>query len=437
VTLTELIESLDVSVIGREMYALATEMYPFCRSITGDGLRQTLRTVQKHIPLEIVEVPTGTQVFDWTVPNEWNIYDAYIRNTRGTRVVDFQRHNLHVVNYSAPVSTRMSLAELKPRLHTLPETPDWIPYRTSYYKETWGFCLSHREFLALEEGEYDVCIDSTLAPGSLTFGEAYLPGESAEEVLVSCHCCHPSLANDNLSGISLATALAKLLQGTRLHYSYRFLFIPGSIGSITWLALNETKAMDVKHGLVLSCVGDAGGFTYKKSRRGNADIDRVMQHLLSSAPSAPHRILDFIPWGYDERQYCSPGFNLAVGCLMRSQNGTFPEYHTSADNLDFIQPRFLAESFDKVLSAVEVLERNRICMNQSPKCEPRLGTRGLYPSVGGLGAAVEQLAMLWTLNLSDGEHDLLRIAERAGLPFSTINRAAEALEKTDLLKSFA
>lgn len=434
-TLTELIESLDADAVGREMHALATELYPLCRSITGDGLRQTLHTIKEYIPLNLLEVPTGAQVFDWTIPNEWNIRDAYIKNARGARVVDFRKHNLHVVNYSVPVNRRMSLAELKPHLHTLPEMPDWIPYRTSYYKETWGFCLPHREFVQLEEGEYEVCIDSTLAPGSLTLAETYLPGDTTDEVLVSCHCCHPSLANDNLSGISLATALAKRLSAIRHRYSYRFLFIPGSIGSITWLALNEEKTKDIKHGLVLSCVGDAGGFTYKKSRRGDAEIDRTMQHVLTTAP-APYHALEFIPWGYDERQYCSPGFNLAVGCLMRSQNGTFPEYHTSADDLDFIKPRFLGDSFAKVLSAIEVLEKNRIWVNQSPKCEPRLGKRGLYPSVGGLGAGVEQLAMLWVLNLSDGGHDLLSIAERAGLPFATISKAADALERVKLLKPF-
>lgn len=433
-TLTELIQSVDADAVGREMYALATELYPFCRSITGDGLRQTLRTIQQYIPLEVHEVPTATQVFDWTVPKEWNIRDAFIKDARGTRVVDFRKHNLHVVNYSVPVNQRMSLAELKPHLHTLPDRPDWIPYRTSYYKETWGFCLSHRELLKLEESEYEVCIDSTLAHGSLMLGEAYLPGDTIDEVLFSCHCCHPSLANDNLSGISLATALAKRLSTVRHRYSYRFLFIPGSIGSIAWLALNEEKTRNIKHGLVLSCVGDAGGFTYKKSRRGSAEIDRTMQHVLANA-SAPYRTLDFIPWGYDERQYCSPGFNLAVGCLMRSQNGTFSEYHTSADNLDFIAPCFLGESFATVLSAIEILEKNRTWVNQNPKCEPRLGTRGLYASVGGLDASVEQLALLWVLNLSDGEHDLLSIAERAGLPFAAVSRAADALQRVALLRA--
>ncbi|MBI3881240.1 MAG: DUF4910 domain-containing protein [Verrucomicrobia bacterium] len=416
------------------MHALAAELYPFCRSITGEGLRETLRAVQKHIPLSLREVPSGTEVFDWTVPNEWNIRDAYIKNSRGERVVDFKKHNLHVVNYSVPVNRKMSLAELKPHLYSLPEKPDWIPYRTSYYKETWGFCLSHREFVKLSEGEYEVCIDSTLAPGNLTLGEALLPGDTTDEVLISCHCCHPSLANDNLSGIALGAALAKRLAGISRRYSYRFLFIPGTIGSITWLALNEEQAKNIKHGLVLSCVGDAGGFTYKKSRRDDAEIDRAAQHVLNTS-LAPYRAVDFIPYGYDERQYCSPGFNLAVGCLLRSQNGTFPEYHTSADNLDFIQPRFLGDSFAKVLSIIEVLEKNRVWVNQNPKCEPRLGKRGLYNAVGGTRTgAFNEMALLWVLNFSDGEHDLLSIAERSGLAFSEIARAAEMLAGAGLLK---
>jgi aminopeptidase-like protein len=434
-TLTDLIQRLDIDELGGEIHALASELYPHCRSITGDGVRQTLRAVQRRVPIELREVPSGTQVFDWTVPNEWNIRDACIKNSRGERVVDFRKHNLHVMSYSAPVNRKMTLAELKPHLHTLPDRPDWIPYRTSYYKETWGFCLSHRDFEKLPEDEYDVSIDATLAPGSLTFGELHLPGANADEVLISCHCCHPSLANDNLSAISLATALAKRLAEIPRRYSYRFLFIPGTIGSIAWLALNEAKTRNIQHGLVLSCLGDAGGYTYKKSRRGDAEIDRAVQHVLRQG-ALPHRILDFIPWGYDERQYCSPGFNLAVGCLMRSQNGTFPEYHTSADNLDFIQPKFLGESFARVLSVIEVLEGNGIWLNQSPKCEPRLGARGLYPSVGGRDASIDQLALLWVLNLSDGAQDLLGIAERAGLPFAAVRKAADALGRVGLLKSY-
>ena len=329
--------------IGQELYGFAVELYPICRSITGDGIRRTLALIQDRIPLQISEVPTGTEVFDWTVPKEWNIRDAYIKDACGRRVVDFQQCNLHVMNYSVPVHATMTFSELKPHLFTLPENPDWIPYRTSYYKENWGFCLSHNQMLALEDGTYEVCIDSSLEDGHLTYGEYYLPGRSTDEILISCHACHPSLANDNLSGLTVATSLAQFLSGRDLRYSYRFLFIPGTIGAITWLARNRETAGRIRHGLVLTCIGDAGGFHYKKSRRGNAEIDRVAAYVLQHH-SESSKILEFSPYGYDERQYCSPGFNLPVGCLMRSVWGSFPEYHTSADNLDFIRPIQLAES---------------------------------------------------------------------------------------------
>jgi aminopeptidase-like protein len=418
---------------GRQLHQFAAELYPICRSITGDGSRQTLAIIGQRIPLKTFEVPSGTAVFDWTVPKEWNIRDAYIKAPGGERVVDFQRHSLHVLNYSTPIRATMPLSELKEHLFTIPEHPDWIPYRTSYYKENWGFCLSHREMLALKDGDYEVCIDSTLEDGNLTYGECYVPGESSDEVLFSCHVCHPSLANDNLSGITVATALATLLSQMRgLRYSYRFLFIPGTIGAITWLARNRDAASRIRHGLVLTCIGDKGGFHYKKSRRGNAEIDRAAAHVLKHSGESSE-ILDFSPYGYDERQYCSPGFNLAVGCLMRSVWGTFPEYHTSADNLDFIQPASLAGSLRVCAGIVDVLEANRRYCNLSPYCEPQLGKRNLYRSTGGDTIGVEMNARLWVLNFSDGEHSLLDIAERSGLPFARISDAAELLRDSELL----
>ena len=314
--------------IGGDIYRFMSEMYPICRSITGEGLRQTLRLIGKRIPLEIHEVPSGTAVFDWVVPKEWNIKDAYIRNSRGEKVVDFQKSNLHVVNYSIPVHRRISLAELKSHLFALPDHPDWIPYRTSYYKEDWGFCLTHNQLLALKDDEYEVCIDATLEPGALSYGECYLRGETTDEVLITTHICHPSLCNDNLSGIAIATLLAKLLSGFQLRHSYRFLFIPATIGSITWLCQNESKLPNIKHGLVLTLLGDPGRSTYKKSRSGNAAIDHAAAHVLKHS-GADDSVVEFHPYGYDERQFCSPGFNLPVGCLMRSPNGGFPEYHTS------------------------------------------------------------------------------------------------------------
>ena len=426
----------DLPGIGQELHGFAAQLYPICRSITGDGIRQTLTMIQNRIPLKISEVPTGTPVFDWVVPKEWNIRDAYIKDKHGKRVVDFKQCNLHVLNYSTPVNGKMSLSQLRPHLFTIPEHPNWIPYRTAYYREDWGFCLSHKQMLGLEDGEYEVCIDSTLEDGHLTYGECHLPGRSSEEVLISCHACHPSLANDNLSGLVVTTALAELLSGRDLRYSYRFLFIPGTIGAITWLARNQNEVGSIRHGLVLTAIGDKGGFHYKKSRRGDAEIDRAMTHLLKHCGEASE-VLDFSPYGYDERQYCSPGFNLPVGCLMRSVWGTFPEYHTSADNLDFIHPMQLARSLRLCVDLVDALENNRRYRNLSPYCEPQLGKRNLYRSTGGEAIGTEINARLWVLNFSDGEHTLLDIAERSGLPFATINNAAELLCQGGLLSAIA
>jgi aminopeptidase-like protein len=417
---------------GKELHRFAAELYPICRSITGDGIRETLTLLGNRIPLQIFEVPTGTAVFDWVVPKEWNIRDAYIKDAAGRRVVDFQRNNLHVLNYSTPVHKMLPLSQLKEYLFTLPECPDWIPYRTSYYKEQWGFCLTHNQLSGLQDGNYEVFIDSTLQDGHLSYGECFLPGQSEEEVLISAHACHPSLANDNLSGLTVATYLAQLLAKRGLRYSYRFLFAPGTIGAITWLARNRDKVNRVRHGLVLTGIGDRGGFHYKKSRRGSEEIDRATAHVLRHC-GEPSEVMEFSPYGYDERQYCSPGFNLPVGCLMRSVWGTFPEYHTSADNLDFIQPTSLTRSLHTCLAIVNVLENNRRYINQNPCCEPQLGKRNLYRSMGGESIGQEINARLWVLNLSDGEHSLLDIAERSDIPFSVISDAVELLEQGGLL----
>ena len=419
---------------GEELHRFATELYPICRSITGDGVRRTLAMIADRIPLEISEVPSGTGVFDWTVPKEWNVRDAYVKDEAGRRVVDFQQNSLHLLNYSTPIRTKLSLDKLKDHLFTLPEHADWIPYRTSYYESKWGFCLSHKKMLSLGVGNYEICIDTTLENGSLTYGECYLPGRSSQEVLISIHVCHPSLANDNLSGVTVATSLAELLAGVDRRYSYRFLFIPGTIGAITWLARNRDVAGRVKHGLVLTCVGDAGGFHYKKSRRGDSEIDHAAAQVLRHC-GEPFEVLDFSPYGYDERQYCSPGFNLPVGCLMRSVWGTFPEYHTSADNLDFIKPASLAGSLHVCAAILDVLENNLRYVNQNPYCEPQLGKRNLYRSTGGQSIGQEINARLWVLNFSDGEHSLLDIAERSDIPFSAISDAAKVLCEGGLLST--
>jgi aminopeptidase-like protein len=413
---------------GGKIYELIAELFPICRSLTGNGVRRTLEILQQYIPLDVHEVPSGTQVFDWTVPKEWNIRDAYVKNAKGVRVIDFQESNLHVLNYSTPVRKTISLKELKEHLFSLSEHPAWVPYKTSYYIENWGFCLSLNNLMGLEDGEYEVVIDSSLEDGFLSYGEFFLRGEEEAEILISCHTCHPSLANDNLSGIGLATQLAKYLSTISHRYSYRFLFIPGTIGAITWLALNEESTSKIKNGLVLTGLGDGGKITYKKSRRDNAEIDRAAQLVLKQL-GHDYRIVEFHPYGYDERQYCSPGFNLPVGRISRTPYGEYPEYHTSADNLDFIHPKHLQDSFEKIVEILNVLENNRIYLNLNAKCEPQLGKRGLYSSPG-----TDELALLWALSLSDGQHDLLGISERSGISFRSIKNAVDELFKNSLLR---
>jgi aminopeptidase-like protein len=427
-------EALAYEGAGERIYSLAAELFPICRSITGDGVRATVRRLAALVDLEVHEVPTGTQVLDWTVPREWNIREAYIKNSAGSKIVDFAQSNLHVMSYSMPVRKHLPLEELRKHLYSLPQQPDLIPYRTSYYAENWGFCLPHRQLENLKDETYEVVIDSQLEDGFLTYGEYFHQGEIEDEVLLSAHICHPSLANDNCSGLALLAYLASRICRTKTHYSYRFLFAPGSIGALTWLSRNEDKVSRIKHGLVVSCVGDDGGPTYKKSRRGSADIDRAMVHVLKRSGHQP-TILDFSPYGYDERQYCSPGFDLPVGLFQRGMFGTFPEYHTSADNLDFIQPAHLEKSYRIIAEAIEVLEGNFTFENTSPKGEPHLGKRGLYGAIGGdKNAAASIMTMLWVLNFSDGRHTLLDIAERADLPFRAVAGAAAVLGKTGLLR---
>lgn len=421
---------------GAAMHELIRELYPLCRSITGDGVRETLKILGRWLPLHVHEVASGTPVLDWVVPREWNLREAWIRGPRGETVVDFRDSNLHVVGYSVPVRARLSLAELRPHLHAIPAHPDWIPFRSSFYRETWGFCLTQRRLDALEEGTYEVCIDATLADGSLSYGEALLPGESPEEILLCAHVCHPSLANDNLSGLALLALLGRYLAAVPRRWSYRFLFAPVTIGAITWLARNEANLARIRDGLVVTLVGDPGPPTYKQSRRGNARIDRAFAHVLRHA--GPHAIERFSPYGYDERQFCSPGFDLPVGCLMRTPHGRFPEYHSSGDDLAFVRPAALADSLARLLEALRVLEGDRRYRNLSPKGEPQLGRRGLYRALADRGADGDrEMALLWVLNLSDGQHSLLEVAERSGLRFDAIREAATLLAEHDLLGEMA
>jgi aminopeptidase-like protein len=419
--------------LGPALLELIEKLYPICRSITGEGVRETLRILSSYSDLEIHEVPSGTEVLDWTVPREWNIRDAWIKNQQGERVVDFRKHNLHVVSYSTPIRASMSLDQLRPHLHTLPEQPELIPYRTSYYQENWGFCLPQRDLDALAPGDYEVCIDSSLEPGSLTYGEVVLPGASKDEILISTHVCHPSLCDDNLSGIAISIFLARELARRKRRLSVRFLYAPGTIGAITWLAQNRETASRVRHGMTLTCLGDQNQFTYKRTVNGDASVDRAAE-LVLRASGRPHQIIDFFPYGYDERQYNSPGFRLAVGSLMRGRHGQFPEYHTSADNLAFIGTEQLIDSYRTVKEIVLALDGDQVYKNLAPYGEPQLGRRGLYRALGGTNVPNLQFAMLWVLNLSDGRSGLIDIARRAELPFESIRTAADLLIESGLLE---
>jgi len=425
--------ALEPTSVGRDAYELMERLFPLCRSLTGDGVRATFDVLEERIPITRVEIPSGTQLFDWVVPDEWNIRDAYIVGPDGTQVVDYHESNLHVVSYSEPIRATLTLDELREHLHTLPEQPDVVPYRTSYYERTWGFCLSHRQLLDLVPGDYEVVIDSTLRPGDLTYAELVIEGAGDGEVLISTYVCHPSLANDNLSGIAVATMLAKRLLERDLRHTYRFVFGPGTIGPLAWLHQNQDRLDRVEHGLTLSCIGDAGDLTYKRSRRGDAEVDQAMEIVLRDS-DLPHRVLPWEPWGGDERQFCSPGFDLPVGSLMRTPHGEFAGYHTSADGLERIHPEFLAGAVDVGLELVDVLESNRRCTNLSPYGEPQLGRRGLYRSAGGaVESPDDERALLWVLNLSDGAASLLDIAQQSGLSYTVIRRAADRLESAGLL----
>ncbi|HOJ32438.1 MAG TPA: DUF4910 domain-containing protein [Candidatus Hydrogenedentes bacterium] len=424
----------SLAAIGESMYGLIADLYPICRSITGKGVQQTLERISVEIPLHVEKVPSGTRVFDWTVPKEWNIRDAFIKNSKGERIVDFKKCNLHVVSYSQPVHAHMSLEALRPHLHSLPDKPDWIPYRTSYYEESWGFCVSQRFLEGLQEDQYEVCIDSSFTDGNLLLAECNLPGETEDQIVVTCNICHPSLANDTLSAVALTVFLAKHFLKVSRRHSFRFLFLPATIGTIAWLALHEQEAIQIRHGLALSNVGGPGHIHYKRSRRGNAPVDKAAEYVLNKTVNK-FEIRDFVPYGYDERQFCSPGFNIPMGCLSRTPFGEYPEYHTSADDLSFVKAEYLADSYRVCLDILYVLEKDGFYVNTTPKCEPQLGRRGLYRGLGGrMGGQSLELALLWVLNYGDGHHSLLDIAQKSGFPFEMIYKAARVLEEHGLLR---
>jgi aminopeptidase-like protein len=418
----------DTADAGAEMIDLMRELFPLPRSLTGDGLRDTLAVLRRDVPLDVVETPTGTQVFDWSVPREWTLRGAWIEDPAGKRIVDAADSTLHVVGYSSPVDAVVDLDELRTHLFTH-EDPELIPYRTSYWHEQWGFCVSRRLLDSLEAGRYHVVIDSSFSNGSLTSGEALIPGSRHDEFLLSTYICHPGLANDNLSGVVLLWALARTLARQELNYSYRALWSPATVGPLCWLSRRFDQLELIRHGLALSCAGDRGPLRYKRSRRGNTTIDRAATLVLSRYDGSIVR--DWDPGGADERQFCSPGFDLPVGAFSRTPHGLLPVNHSSGDDLEAVDAETIGESFRAVLEIIDVIETNEVYRNLSPYGEPQLGRRDLYPAVPD-GRNVDA-ALLWVLSLSDGVTDLLAIADRSGMPFFEIRDAALALERQGLV----
>jgi aminopeptidase-like protein len=417
-----------------EMWQLMERLFPICRSITGNGVRETLAILSELMPgMTLHEVPTGTQVLDWVIPKEWNIRDAYVANEHGERVIDFQKSNLHVVGYSIPVNAKMSLKELDTHLHSLPDQPDAIPYITSYYKERWGFCLAHSDREQLKEGEYHVVIDSDLINGSLTYGELIIPGESEKEVFLSTYICHPSMANNELSGPIVMTAIAKWIASQPRQFTYRIIFIPETIGSITYLSKNhETLKKNVIAGFNLSCIGDEGQFSYVASRYGNTLADQVASNVLEHRHANNFKKYSFLERGSDERQYCSPGIDLPLVSLCRSKYSTYPEYHTSLDNLEFVTRDGLQGGFEYVRDCLYMIENNKIYKS---KClgEPQLGKRGLYPNLSTKNTKEIVSTMMDFIAYADGKNNLLEISNIIGKPVWEIAPIAKELADADLL----
>lgn len=440
-----------------ELYELMEELYPICRSITGNGVRKTLKILKKKIPLKITEISTGTKVFDWKIPFEWNIKDAYVKNSQGERIIDFKKSNIHLLNYSIPINKKITQKELKLHLHTLPDKPDSIPYVTSYYKKNWGFCVAHNQLESFNDSHYDVKVDSSLKPGSLTYGEFLKKGKISDEILISTYICHPSLCNDNLSGVVVSTMLAHILSKIDTYFSYRFLFVPETIGTIAWLSKNQKNLSKIKGGLVITCVGDNGNFTYKKTKHGNSTIDKIINDVFKQSKKKIE-IKNFFPYGSDERQFCSPGINLNMGVFMRTPYYEFKEYHTADDNLKFISKTALSDSLFMILKIIFTIETKKfieqkskikkiinnksdVYLNLSPKCEPQLGKRKLYRNISKSRLVdkynpqdVIEISILWILNYSDGNHSLKDISKISGLPIKLLKNSSQLLLKKSLLK---
>jgi aminopeptidase-like protein len=420
---------------GMFMHAVATRLFPICRSLTGDGVRKTLDILKEHLPgLSIHEVPSGTRCFDWTVPDEWNIRDAFVLDPTGKKIIDFTKCNLHVLGYSEPVDKEVTLDELQAHLHSLPDLPDAIPYVSSFYNRAWGFCISHNERQRLREGTYRVFIDSTLEPGNLTYAELLLPGSNQEEVLISTYVCHPSLANNELSGPVVCLQLARWLSELpQRRYSYRFLFIPETIGSVAYISRHlEHLQKYVIAGFTITCIGDERAYSYLPSRAGDTLSDQVAQHVLK------HRVPDYIRYsfldrGSDERQYCAPGVDLPIASLMRSKYGVYPEYHTSLDDLTLVTPKGLQGGYEVLRDCITAIEINRR-YEVTVLCEPQMGKRGLYSPLMTRGAERAVQMRMDILTYCDGKYSLLDIADLLGAPVAEIFAFVEELVKHDLLR---
>lgn len=413
-------------------------LWPICRSLTGEGVRQSIEILQEIIPLQVQEIASGSEVYDWKVPKEWNVKQAYIVAPNGEKVADIAVNNLHLMSYSVPVNKTMSWQELEPHLFYLPEQPDAIPYRTSYYKEAWAFCVNKHTYNALpKEGEYQVVIDSMLEDGVLNYADLVLPGESEEEIFFSSYICHPSMANNELSGpLLLAHLYQHISQLKKRRYTYRFLLAPETIGSIVYLHKHgDYLKQHMKAGYILTCVGLDEKITYKRSRKGEAYCDRIAELVLAEKLDASvYEVLDFFPHGSDERQYCSPGFDLPVGSIVRGMYGEYPEYHTSLDNKSLLSFKALEEMLELYCGIVDVMENDIFYINKNPYCEPQLGKRGVYPTTGGEKHGESIYSMLWVLNLSDGNNSLLDIINKSGLAESQIKQSVSMLKQAELIE---
>lgn len=421
-------------ITGEEIHDLCRRLFPICRSITGDGVRQTFHILREYLPeLKTFEVPTGEKCFDWEIPNEWNIRDAYIIAPNGEKIVDFKKSNLHIVNYSAPFDGEIELAELQKHLYSLPEQPDAIPYITSYYKERWGFCITENQRQKLENGKYKVVIDSDLKPGNLTYGEIILKGESEREIFLSTYICHPSMANNELSGIAVTTFLVRWLNSLENRkFTYRVVFVPETIGSIVYLSRNlEALKSNVFAGYVLTCIGDERAYSYLSSRAENTPSDKIALHVLQNL-HPEFKKYSFLDRGSDERQYCSPNVDLPMASLMRTKYGEYPEYHTSHDDLNLVTPNGLLGGFSVVKKCLECLEREEK-LRMAVCGEPQFGRRGIYPTLGERDNKQKTKALLDFSAYADGTLTLSEIAEKINLPMWELFDIVEKLKEEKLL----